>query len=230
MAKTSGMVQAKIVKGAKAGTKVKMTCAQIFACFDPEIKFGSHSDMQGSLDKVESYDPKKGKGYQAEHVPPAGTMHQSGRGLKGEALVTGAQGSSYSTGGATTWMAHDGQTSGREHKILTDTMREFSQLNDAQRPKVEATLKEWLSKYKEGVKDALKTAVPKRKIKKPPDLNEDSLIDQAAECIEEAAKKYFEDAGVDENTKLRNPWPARKDQIAAAKAVAQAAKKTRVLG
>jgi hypothetical protein len=223
MSQSAAMVQAKVVKGAGGGADEELTCAQIFACFDPEIKFGSHSAMQGSLDHVEKYDPKTGKGYQAEHVPPAGTMHVSGRGVKGEAVVSGAMGSSYSTGSATTWMAHDGQTAGREHKILTDHMREFSQLNDA--AKKQATLKEWLSRYKDGVKDALKNAVPKRKIKKPPDLDEDSLIDKAAECIEAMAKAYFDEAGVDENTKLRNPWPARGDQIEAAKAAAQAAKK-----
>lgn len=225
MAKSAASVQAKVVKGGGAALVAAMDCSQVLACFDPEIKFGPHSEMQGSLDSVEKYDPKQNKGYQAEHVPPAGTMHVSGRGEKGEALIAGATGSKYTTSSATTWMAHDGQGELREHKILTDNMREFSQLNQAAIPPKNATLKEWLSKYKDGVKKALKTAVPKRKIKKPPDLDEDALIDKAAECIEAAALKYFKEAGVDENTKLRNFWKPRKDQIEAAQAVARNAPK-----
>ncbi len=210
MTASAAMVQLKVVKGGGGGPGAALSCAQILALFDPEITFGAHEKMQGSLSKVEAYDPKLGKGYQAEHFPPAGTLHVSGR---SGTLVSGAAGSSYSTSSGLTWMAHDGQTAGREHKILTDRMREFSQANDAAGRK--ATLDQWLGDYKEGVKDALKKADPKRKIKKPPDLDEDALIDQAAECIHAAAKQYFDEAGVGGGTELRNPWPATAEQHAA---------------
>lgn len=218
MTQTAAMVQAKVVKGAGGGADQSMDCSSILAMFDPEIKFGTHSEMQGSLNSREAYDPKKGRGYQAEHAPPAGIMHVKGR--QG-ALMAGARGSSYSTGSALTWMAHDGQTAGREHKILTDAMKKFSQMNDAP-PKTQKTLKEWMDAYKNGVKDALKNADPKRAIKKPPDLDEDSLIDQAAECIKEAAEADFASKGVPMDTVCRNPWKATKEQIKEARRVIQA--------
>jgi hypothetical protein len=214
------MVQAKVVKGAGGASDQSLDCSQILAMFDPKIEFGSHSEMQGSLNKREAYNAKSGKGYQAEHAPPAGILHTKGR---SGSLVAGARGSSYSTGGALTWMAHDGQIARREHKILTDAMRRFSQLNDAP-PASRATLKEWLNAYKDGVKDALTNADPKRAIKKPPDVDEASLIAQAAECIAEAAEADFAAKGVPLSTQCRNPWKATKEQIREAQAAIQAAK------
>lgn len=204
------MVKAVVVKGGGAGNVTNLTCSEIFACFDPPIDFGPHGEMQGSLDSRESYDAKAGEGWQAEHFPPAGTMHQTGRGGAGSVLLSAVQGSSYTTGSALTWMVHDGQTGGREHKILTDAMRQFSQENHANHDR-RATLKEWLEKYKDGAKDALKNANPKRTNNRP-DLDEDSLINAAAECIQARAKEFFDSVGVNENTQLRNPWKSRQDQ------------------
>lgn len=106
----------------------------------------------------------------------------------------------------------------QEHKILTDAMREFSQANDLANRN--APLNEWLDQYKEGTKNALKNAKPKRKITNK-NLDEDSLIDAAAECIRAAAAKAFADMGIKPNTPMRNPWPATGDQRAAAAAAAR---------
>ena len=129
-------------------------------------------------------------------------------------MVPGAKGSDDSTGSALTWLVKDGQKKNMEHKILTDRMRSFSQANDALPGDNQATLQEWLKEYKEGARDALQ----KRKIaekKPPPQPDRKALIDKAAECIEEMAKAFFEDAGVDRNAKLRNPWKARQEQVEA---------------
>jgi hypothetical protein len=194
------MVKAMVVKGGGAGMpKQKMTCEEILACFDPPIEFGSHSDMVGSK-----------KGYQAEHIVPTSAFHELGR---SGPRVDGCSG--YTTPSALTFMARDGQSENQEHKILTDQMREFSQANDLAGK--EAPLKDWLDEYEEGAKKALKDAVPKRKIKNK-NLDEDSLIDAAAECIRARAAEAFAemDPPVKPNTKLRNPWAATAEQRAAA--------------
>ena len=97
--KTSGMTKAQIIKAGGAAAVKVMDCSEILACFDPEITFGSHSDMQGSLEHVEAYNAKTGAGYQAEHVPPCSTLHVSGR---GGALFGAVKGTLYSTGQALT--------------------------------------------------------------------------------------------------------------------------------
>ena len=198
MAKTAAMVQAKIVKAGGAGGKATMTCAEILACFDPKIKFGSHEDMVGSK-----------KGYQAEHIIPTSAVHESGR---SGPRVAGASG--YSTPGALTWMVGDGQSAGQEHKILTDAMREFSQQNSVDGRN--APLKEWLDKYEDAAKKALKEGKPKRKT--DPKYDRDSLIDAAAKCIRLAAEDAFANMKppVKPDTKLRNPWEATAEQRAAA--------------
>jgi hypothetical protein len=200
MAKTAAMVQAKIVKGGGAGSVADMDCAAILASFDPPIEFGPHSEMVGSM-----------PGYQAEHIVPTSAAHQSGR---SGPTMPGCEG--YSTSGALTWMVGDGQSAGMEHKLLTDPMREFSQLNDlADR---QAPLSEWLDKYKDGAKDALKNGKPPRTT--PEGLDRDALIDAAAECIAEAAAAAFAEMGVAPETPMRNPWPATQAQQAAAEAAA----------
>jgi len=197
MAKTSAMVQAKIVKGAGKGAKKKMTCAQIFASFDPPIEFGSHEDMVGSKD-----------GYQAEHIIPTSAMHESGR---SGPRIDGCDG--YSTPEALTWMVGDGQSEGMEHKILTDAMREFSQANDLAGE--QAPLSEWLDQYEEGAKDALRDGKPPRTT--PKGLDRESLINAAAACIRAMAAEAFAkmDPPVKPNTELRNPWKATEAQRAA---------------
>ena len=204
MAQTAAMVQAKVVKAGGAGGTADMTCAEILASFDPPIEFGKHEDMVGSK-----------PGYQAEHVVPTSAMHQSGR---SGPTIPGCSG--YSTPGALTWMVGDGQSAGMEHKLLTDPMREFSQANDLANQ--QAPLSDWLDKYKDGAKDALKKGNPQRKT--PPHLDRDSLIDAAAECIRLAAAEAFAnmDPPVKPNTPLRNPWPATNEQRAAAQAAASA--------
>ena len=200
MAQTAAMVQAKVVKSGGAGGTADMTCAQILASFDPPIEFGPHSEMVGSM-----------PGYQAEHVVPTSAAHESGR---SGPRVEGCEG--YSTSSALTWMVGDGQSEGMEHKLLTDPMREFSQANDLAGE--QAPLSEWLDEYKEGAKDALKNGKPPRTT--PDDLDRDSLIDAAAECIRLAAEEAFAnmDPPVTPDTPLRNPWPATGAQRAAAEA------------
>ncbi len=158
-------------RGARARRK-SLKCSEILAAFDPPIEFGSHSDMVGSKD-----------GYQAEHIIPTSAFHESGR--SGARI---AECSGYTTPSAMTWMVGDGQSAGQEHKILTDAMREFSQANDLAGR--EAPLSEWLDKYKEGAKDALKNGEPRRKNTRE-DLDDDSLIDAAAECIRAHAAEAF---------------------------------------
>jgi hypothetical protein len=197
---TAGMVKVMVVKGGGAGLKPgKMKCDEVFAAFDPAIKFGSHSEMVGSK-----------KGYQAEHIVPTSAMHVKGRG--GD-LIEGAEG--YSTSGALTWMVRDGQKANQEHKLLTDPMREFSQANNL--VDEEAPLKDWLKKYEDGVKDALTKAKPKRKIKNK-NVSEESLIAAAAECIRDRAAKAFAEMEppVKPTTKLRNPWAATQEMRDAA--------------
>jgi hypothetical protein len=199
------MVPVMIVKGGGAGLPPgHMTCDQICACFDPEIKLGKHSKMVGSLD-----------GHQAEHIVPTSAFHQLGRG--GD-LVEGCEG--YSTPQALTWMVGDGQSEGAEHKMLTDPMREFSQSNDLANQ--EATLDQWLDKYEEGTKNALNNSKT-RKINDPK-LDKKSLIDAAAKCIRERAKKSFDDMQppVRGNTPLRNPWSATQEQIRQANVIPDA--------
>ena len=197
MTASAAMVKAMVVKGGGAGmAENSMTCAEICACFDPPIEFGPHSKMQGSL-----------AGYQAEHIIPTSTFHVKGR--EGD-RIPGCTG--YSTPDALTWMVHDEQHAGTEHKRLTDPMRQFSQRTDVANG--QATLKDWLDEYREGVKDALKNANPKRGNKRP-DLDEDSLIEAAAECIRARAAEAFASMNppVKEETLLRNAWKATKQQI-----------------
>jgi hypothetical protein len=200
MSASAAMVKAMVVKGGGAVVNGgKMTCEEIFASFDPPIVFGSHKDMQGSLN-----------GYQAEHIVPTSVFHKMGR---DGARVPGCEG--YSTSSALTFMVRDGQSAGQEHKLLTDPMREFSQANDLAGR--QGTLNEWLDKYQDGASNALKNADPKRKIINP-DLDEDSLIDAAAECIRARAAEAFAslDPPVNGNTPLRNSWDATAAQEAAA--------------
>lgn len=207
MSVSAAMVKAMVVKGGGAGMGgKKMTCEEIFACFDPPIEFGSHKDMVGSL-----------PGYQAEHIIPTSTFHEMGR---SGPRVPGASG--YTTPEALTWMVRDGQSAGQEHKLLTDPMREFSQANDLAGR--QGTLNEWLDKYEQGTRNALKNAVPKRKITNP-DLDEDSLIDAAAECIRARAAEAFAalDPPVKGDTPLRNSWDSTAaQQEAAANAAGEA--------
>lgn len=198
MTATAGMVKVMVVKGGGAGLpSKKMTCDEICACFDPEIKFGSHSKMVGSM-----------ANHQAEHIVPTSAFHEMGRG--GD-VVEGAKG--YTTSGALTWMVGDGQSEGAEHKMLTDPMREFSQANDLAGE--QATLDEWLDKYEEGTKSALSKSKT-RKINNGK-LDRQSLIEAAAKCIRDRAEKSFADKEppVKGDTKLRNPWPATQEQRAA---------------
>ena len=203
MAETQAMVQAKLVKAAK---KDSMNCADIFAQFDPPIKMGTHEEMQGTK-----------KGYQAEHILPCSAMHESGR----SGPKFGKCGD-YSTSGALTWMASDGQSEGQEHKLLTDPMREFSQENELAGRN--ATRDEWMDEYEKATKKALKEGKKQRKLKDPT-MDRDSLIDKAAKCIRILAEKSFDEVGITANTKLRNPWDPTKEQIAekAAKAAKKAA-------
>ncbi|MDH0868122.1 hypothetical protein [Mitsuaria sp. GD03876] len=199
MGTSAAMVQLKVVKAGGAGSPADMKCSEILACFDPPIEFGSHSQMVGSK-----------TGYQAEHVIPTSAMHDLGR---GGTKFPGCEG--YSTGGALTFMAGDGQTEGFEHKILTDQMRKFSQQNDLVNRN--APMKEWLQEYKQGAKEALDVGRPPRTINRP-DLDRDALIDAAAECITLAAAESFAnlDKPIKPETPLRNPWPATQEQIKAA--------------
>ncbi|WP_431052950.1 hypothetical protein [Roseateles sp. L2-2] len=201
MGTSAAMVQLKVVKAGGAGSPADMKCSEILACFDPPIEFGTHSQMQGTKD-----------GYQAEHILPTSAMHDLGR--AGDKFA-GCEG--YSTGGALTFMAGDGQKEGFEHKILTDQMRKFSQANDVKVPPRNAPMKEWLKEYKEGAKAALDKGLPHRTINRT-DLDRDSLIEQAAECIVLAAKESFGklDPPVTEDTPLRNPWKATQEQVQAA--------------
>jgi len=207
MGTSAAMVQLKVVKAGGAGGQTTMKCADILACFDPPIKFGTHARMVGSK-----------KGYQAEHILPAASMHKKGR---TGARIAGASG--YSTSGALTFMASDGQKKGFEHKILTDRMRKFSQANDAANPKKNPTMKEWLEEYKKGAKEALDKGKPPRKIKRR-DLKRSSLIDAAAECIKRAAAEAFSKMRppVKPSTPLRNPWKATAAQKRAARATGRA--------
>ncbi|ARN20664.1 hypothetical protein A4W93_12585 [Piscinibacter gummiphilus] len=204
------MVKAVVVKSAGGGAGKSMSCEAICAQFDPPIKFGSHAELVGSLD-----------GFQAEHIVPTSAFHKSGRGGK---KVKGCEG--YSTSGATTWMVRDGQKAGQEHKRLTDPMRQFSQMKDLAGE--EAPLKDWLKEYEKGAKDALKKAKPQRKIKDKK-LDRNSLIDAAAKCIRSAAAESFDkmDPKVSQDTMLRNPWKATKEQKAEAAAAAQQVGKKR---
>lgn len=199
MGKSAAMVQAKVVKGGGAGSTKSLTCEEILASFDPPIEFGSHSDMVGSM-----------TGYQAEHIIPTSAMHQSGR---SGPRITGCSG--YSTPSALTWMVGDGQTAGMEHKILTDAMRQFSQANDLAGQ--QAPLSQWLDKYQDATKKALKEGLPKRNITRD-DVDHDSLIDAAAECIRARAEESFAemDPPVKPDTPLRNPWAATAEQRAEA--------------
>lgn len=197
MGTSAAMVQLKVVLAGGGGAISEMSCAQILACFDPPIEFGTHSNMVGTKD-----------GYQAEHILPTSAMHDLGR---GGAKFAGCEG--YSTGGALTFMAGDGQSEGMEHKILTDAMRKFSQSNDLAGKN--APMSEWLEKYQEGAKDALSKGRPTRAINRP-DLDRSSLIEKAAECIALAAAESFAkmDPPVKPETPLRNPWAATKAQRA----------------
>jgi hypothetical protein len=205
MTQSAAMVQAKVVKGGGAGAGMSLTCAEILASFDPPIEFGSHCDMVGSK-----------SGYQAEHIVPTSAMHEGGR---SGPRVDGCSG--YSTPSALTWMVGDGQSAGQEHKILTDAMREFSQANDLAGR--QAPLSEWLDKYQDATKDALKNGLPKRNITRT-DVDPDALIDAAAECIRARAAESFAemDPPVTPETPLRNPWEATNAQRAAAAPVGPA--------
>jgi hypothetical protein len=188
-----------------------MSCATVLASFDPPIKFGEHSKMQGSK-----------ANYQSEHIIPTSALHKKGR--KGP-RIKGAEG--YSTPKALTWMVRDRQKASQEHKLLTNAMRKFSQANDLAGGR-QAPLSEWLDKYQEGAEDALKNAKPKRKITNDK-VDPDKLIKAAAKCIRAAAARAFARMRppVKASTPLRNPWKATKDQRAAAQAAASRAARGR---
>lgn len=185
MTATAGMVKAVVVKGGGAGTPKDMSCAAIFACYDPPIEMGPHHEMQGSR-----------TGYQAEHVPPCSNFHESGR---GGPRIPGC--SNYSTGSAMTWNVFDGQAAGAEHKVLTDAMRAFSQANETAGSN--ATLGQWLDKYEEATKDCLKNSSTRSLSEAGKNLDPDELAAAAAKCIRQAVEASF--AGkVEQNTPLRN--------------------------
>jgi len=151
--------------------------------------------------------------HSVELAPGTVEYHESGR---SGPRVAGCSG--YSTPSALTWMVGDGQSAGMEHKILTDAMRQFSQANDLAGR--QAPLSEWLDKYQDATKKALKEGLPKRTIKRD-DVDHDSLIDAAAECIRARAAESFAemDPPVKPETPIRNPWEATNEQRAAADAL-----------
>jgi hypothetical protein len=200
MANTAAMVQVMVMKGGGAGTGTNMGCPEILACFDPQITFGPHSQMQGSL-----------ANYQAEHIVPTSAFHRTGR--SGD-RIPGCRG--YSTPAALTWMVHDGQSHGTEHRLLTDPMREFSQANSLAGR--QGTLNEWLDRYEAGARNALRNADPRRRITRS-DLDQASLFAAAAECIRASAAQAFAEMGIEGNTQLRNSWDATAEQRRAADAV-----------
>ena len=183
------MVKVVVLKAGGAGRGRSLDCATICAAFTPPIEFGSHSEMVSTL-----------RGYQAEHIVPTSAFHKKGR--KGPKMP-GCD--DYSTPQGLTWMAFDGQTAKKEHKILTDQMRLFSKKNDGAGK--QASLKGWLDEYEKGAKNALDKAKPQRKIKDD-SHDPDSLRAAAAKCIREHAAEAFRAMPVAMNTKLRNPWKA----------------------
>ena len=179
MATSAAMVQAKVVKGAGGGSAKELSCAEIFACFDPPIEMGPHGEMDKSVAR------------QAEHVPPCSNMHVKGR---DGATIPGCE--KYSTSKAMTWMVEDGQRLGTEHQRLTKAMRDFSQANGNSNK----TLKQWMDKYQEATKDVLKDRAVTKAGK---NYDKDSLAAAAAECIREKVDASFQ-GKVSQSTPLRN--------------------------
>ncbi len=179
MATTTGMSQAKVVKGAGAGSLDDMDCDAIFQCFDPPIEMGPHEDMDKSVER------------QAEHVPPCSNMHVSGR---GGATIPGCE--NYSTSKAMTWMVEDGQRLGTEHQQLTKAMRDFSKANGS----THKSLKQWMDKYEKEAAKVLKKRRVKRNAKHH---DKDALAAAAAKCIRDKVDESFK-GKVAQSTPLRN--------------------------
>ncbi len=207
MATSAASVQMKVVKGAGGTPDASLDCSTIFASFTPPIEFGQYDDetYRAKWRNINNAQGNTG-GWQAEHVPPCSNFHVSGR---DGATIPGC--SNYSTDKALTWMVHDGQTHGEEHRILTEHMADFAKKNKPEGlPEKHATLSEWMDEYEKGAKRALKDS----KDRTPdPTRDHDSLAQAAAECIRAKMDEFFnEEVGVgpdkkprvDQNTLLRN--------------------------
>jgi hypothetical protein len=83
----------------------------------------------------------------------------------------------------------DDQRQGTEHKLITDTEREFAQ--ELEGAKKNATLKEWLDMEEKNMAETLPT-------------DDKELAKAAAKCLRMEAEKHFAEQGVDPNTPLRN--------------------------
>lgn len=204
MGKSAAMVQAKVVKGGGAGMYDHIDCDTIFKAFDPPIEFGSYKDEKFREKWRQTSNAEGNKGnWQAEHVPPCSNFHVSGR---HGTNIPGC--SNYSTDHALTWMVHDGQTVGEEHRILTEQMRNFSQANESAVPPKHATLKEWMDEYEKAAKKALAESKDRKVDSK---YNREALAARAAKCIRDKMDEFFNEKVGDppaprvaQDTPLRN--------------------------
>jgi hypothetical protein len=166
------MTPAQIVLAGGAGVDFDSECAKIKAEFDPKIVSGPHEDLDVP------------KGYQRQHIVPTSNLHVKGRsGPK----VPGCEG--YSTASGWCYGVFDDQRQGTEHKLITDTEREFAQ--ELEGAKKNATLKEWLDMEEKNMAETLPT-------------DDKELAKAAAKCLRMEAEKHFAEQGVDPNTPLRN--------------------------
>jgi hypothetical protein len=181
--KSAAMVQAKVVKGGKAGAKKKLDCTAIKAIFG--IVSGRYKDLDVA------------DGQNREHGgAPAGAFYQSGRGHTGDVPMSGC--GNYNPDNAWCWVVEDAQSHFTEHRFLTDRMAEFQ----ATAAGGQKTLAQHLDAYQNAVEDCLHKGDRAPGLKDP---ERRELAKRAAECLraeQEAAFKQA-DCNVPQSTKLR---------------------------
>jgi hypothetical protein len=213
MPKTSGMVQAKVVKagGAGAAADENLDCAAVYAQFDPPIVAGTYSSVSSQRQEANADQGAESpfQKQQSEHMVPNSCLQES-RGVN-SSNIPGA--SNYTEGTGFTYNVYDGQSQGTEHKWLTDEARDFAQqLEEEGR---NAPLSEWLDKAEQNCAEMLdsdnlvrtKGGQARSRIKdaqnKTPEERK-ALAQKAAKCLRMAAEAQFAKQGVKPPTPLRN--------------------------
>jgi hypothetical protein len=165
---------AQIVLAGGAGVDFDSECAKIKAQFNPPIVSGTHSDLK----------EVRPPGYERQHIVPTSNLHVEGR---SGPRIPGCDG--YSTGTGWCYLVFDNQREGTEHKLITDTEKNFAQKLEGDEK--HGTLKEWLDMEEKNMAKTLPT-------------DDKELAQKAAKCLRMEAEKHFAEQGVSPDTPLRN--------------------------
>lgn len=213
MAKTAGMVQAKVVKAGGAGVAgaENLDCAAIYAQFDPPIVAGTYSSVsnQRREDNNELGSKSPYRSQQSEHMVPNSCMQE----VRGDNASNIFGADDYTEGTAFAYNVFDGQSAGTEHKWLTDESRDFAQQLEEQGKN--ANVSEWLDKAEQNCSEMLdsddlvrtkggqaRSRIKDAKNKTPKERK--ALAKKAAKCLRMAAEAQFAKQNVSLSTPVRN--------------------------